>query len=314
MPTKEAPPGRAGSGRAPGSPTRRRGARLEAALLQAAWDELTSVGYGAFTMEGVATRAKTSRAVLYRRWSNRPELAMVAIRHQTKLATIDIPDTGTLRDDVLALLRHMSARVGEVVGVVSFLITDYFNETGLPAAVLRERTLAGESTAWQIVLDRAVARGEIAADRLSPRIASLPLDLVRHDVIMNRATVPDKTLVEIVDRIFLPLLSRERMLVLIVQQPLLAERRSPSIKEQGNAGKAAAQSQNKAALRRRAVAPWRGARGVPRSGLSRSVTAHRCTPRRHRPSTNYHHRRYHSSATPRRVVTQAMSMATELLR
>jgi AcrR family transcriptional regulator len=205
MPAKEAPPGRAGSGRAPGSPTRRRGARLEAALLEAAWDELTSVGYGAFTMEGVAVRAKTSRAVLYRRWSNRPELAMVAIRHRTRLATVDIPDTGTLRDDVLALLRQMSARVDEVIGVVSFLITDYFNETGLPAAVLRERALAGEPTAMQIVLDRAVARGEIEADRLSPRIASLPLDLVRHDVIMNRSLAPDDALVEIVDRIFLPL-------------------------------------------------------------------------------------------------------------
>jgi hypothetical protein len=35
--------------------------------------------------------------------------------------------------------------------------------------------------------------------------ASLPVDLVRHDLIMNQAPVPDDTLVEIVDRIFLPL-------------------------------------------------------------------------------------------------------------
>ena len=81
----------------------------------------------------------------------------------------------------------------------------YFDETGIPAAVLRERALAGEPTAMQIVLGRAVARGEIEADRLSPRIASLPLDLVRHDVIMNRTPVADETLVEIVDRLFLPL-------------------------------------------------------------------------------------------------------------
>ena len=210
MPTKVTATGRADSGRTPGPPTRRRGAQLETALLDAAWAELTAMGYSAFTMEGVATRAKTSRAVLYRRWSNRPELAGAAIRHQTKLAAADVPDTGTLRGDVLALLRHASGRVGEVAGVISFLIADYFNETGLPAAVLRERALAGEPTAMQIVLDRAVARGEIGADRLSPRIASLPLDLVRHDVIMNRATVPDKTLVEIVDRIFLPLVLAEQ--------------------------------------------------------------------------------------------------------
>jgi AcrR family transcriptional regulator len=171
---------------------------------------LTEVGYSAFTMEGVATRAKTSRAVLYRRWSNRSSLAIAAIRRQTKLAVVDIPDTGTLRDDALALLRHASARFGEVAGVFSFLIADHFNETGMSAAALRERALAGEPTAWQIVLDRAVARGEIDPDVLSPRIASLPLDLVRHDVIMNRSSVPDKTLVEIVDRIFLPLVFADR--------------------------------------------------------------------------------------------------------
>ena len=63
--------------------------------------------------------------------------------------------------------------------------------------------------AMQIVLDRAVARGEIDPGRLSPRIASLPLDLVRHDLIMNRSPVPDPALIEIVDRVFLPLLRGE---------------------------------------------------------------------------------------------------------
>jgi hypothetical protein len=53
------------------------------------------------------------------------------------------------------------------------------------------------------IIQRAVERGEIDPGRLSPRIASLPLDLVRRDPIMNRAPVPDETLVEIVDRLFL---------------------------------------------------------------------------------------------------------------
>jgi AcrR family transcriptional regulator len=174
--------------------------------LEAAWVELTAVGYCAFTMEGVAARAKTSRAVLYRRWPNRPELAMAAIRQHTRLAAADIPDTGTLRGDVLALLRHVSARIGELAGVFSFLIAEYFDQTGLSPADLRERALAGQQTAMQVVLDRAVARGEIDADRVSPRIASLPLDLVRHDLIMNRSSVPEATLIEIVDDLFLPLL------------------------------------------------------------------------------------------------------------
>src|SRR5208282_2240530 len=88
--------------------------------------------------------ARTSRAVLYRRWPNRPELVVAALRHHTDFASTAVPDTGTLRGDALALLRHMSARVGEVADVLSFLIADFFDEAGLPPAVLRERAVGSK--------------------------------------------------------------------------------------------------------------------------------------------------------------------------
>jgi hypothetical protein len=118
-----------------------------------------------------------------------------------------VPDTGTLRGDLLALLRHMSARVGEVAGVFSFLIADYFQQEGLSPAVLRERAVAGVPSEMALILERAVERGEVDPARLSPRIRSLPVDIVRHDLIMNQQPVPDSTLVEIVDKIFLPLVT-----------------------------------------------------------------------------------------------------------
>jgi AcrR family transcriptional regulator len=189
---------------------RRRGAALEAALLDAAWDELCAVGYPSFTLEGAAARAGTSRPVLARRWTNRVELVVAAIRHHTARAALETPDTGTLRGDVLALLRQFSASVSEMAGMFSFVLADYFDATGLSPSELRERILAGTPSRVAIVLQRAVERGEVDPDRLSPRIASLPGDLVRHDLIMNRAPVPDETLVEIVDRIFLPLVLAER--------------------------------------------------------------------------------------------------------
>jgi AcrR family transcriptional regulator len=189
-----------------GPPTRRRGSSLEAALLQAAWDELIEAGYASFTMEGVAARAKTSRAVLYRRWPNRPQLVVAALGQHMRSAAFEVPDTGSLREDLLALLRHLSAGVGEVTGVLSFLIANSFTEAGVSPAVLRERALAEFSISGTAqIIDRAIARGEIDPARLSPRIRSLPADLVRHDVIMTQQPVPDATLVEIVDRIFLPL-------------------------------------------------------------------------------------------------------------
>ena len=98
---------------------RRRGAALEAALLDAAWDELCAVGYPGFTLDGVAERARTSRPVLGRRWSNRTELVIAAMRHHySDLSVHDLPDTGTLRGDVLALLRPLSASVSEMAGVL----------------------------------------------------------------------------------------------------------------------------------------------------------------------------------------------------
>ncbi len=193
------------AGRRPGPATRRRGARLEAAILEAAWDELAEVGYAALTMDGVAARARTSRAVLYRRWPSRPELVVAALRHHTDFTSPAAFDTGTLRGDVLALLRHMSTRVGEIAGALSFLLAVSFEEAGLTPAMLRERAVAGEPGTMQAIVGRAAARGEISPARLSPRVVCLPVDLVRHDLIMTLAPVPDSTLVEIVDTIFLPL-------------------------------------------------------------------------------------------------------------
>jgi AcrR family transcriptional regulator len=189
----------------PSKARRRRGATLEAVLLQAAWDELTAVGYATLTMEGVAARAKTSKMVLYRRWPNRPELMLAALRHRAKTSSAKVPDTGSLRGDVLALLRDRSERYSELAGLISILFTDYYRETGLPPSVLRERIRGGSGT-MELLLRRAVERGEISAEVLSSRIARLPTDLVRHDLIMTQGPLPDASLVEIVDEIFLPLL------------------------------------------------------------------------------------------------------------
>src|SRR5580658_5732141 len=99
MPTRTNPPD---APRHPhtGGVTRRRGEALEAALLDAAWDELQLAGYQALTMEAVADRAGTSRAVLYRRWPKKAELVVAALRRHRPILSGDVPDTGSLRGDV----------------------------------------------------------------------------------------------------------------------------------------------------------------------------------------------------------------------
>src|SRR5262245_50037324 len=91
--------------------TRRRGAVLEEALLDAAWAELSAEGYLNFTFEGVIQRAGTSRSVLYRRWPNRLSLATAAILHCIKANPISVPDMGNVRDELCLVLRKYADRI-----------------------------------------------------------------------------------------------------------------------------------------------------------------------------------------------------------
>ncbi|KAB8186493.1 TetR/AcrR family transcriptional regulator [Microbispora catharanthi] len=187
--------------------SRRRGAELEEALLDAAWDELVSVGYGGFTFEGVAARAQTSRPVVYRRWASRADLAIAAIGHYGRKDPFAVPDTGSLRDDLVALLRWMSERRGELAVVMSMQMSEYFAETDSTLADLRERLLAerGGPRLMEQVLDRAAARGEIDPRRITARLADLPVDLIRHELLMTGRPVSEDVIAEIVDDVFLPL-------------------------------------------------------------------------------------------------------------
>lgn len=84
--------------------TRRRGAALEEAILRAAVDELTESGYAGLTMDKVAARAGTNKNAIYRRWPNRLALGIAAYRQLA--TTVPLPDTGSLRGDVLEWLRQ----------------------------------------------------------------------------------------------------------------------------------------------------------------------------------------------------------------
>ena len=196
-PTSSAPP----SAPAPaegGRRSRRRGTTLEDALLRAAWEELSAVGYSKLTMEGVAVRAGTSKAVLYRRWPNRAQLALAAYRHRAPSVADQIPDTGDLRDDVMAVLRHLRRSSEEMSpdtlhGLLAELRT-------MPPDLME--VLPG---VMMTILRRAAERGEVDLGKVTPRIAALPGDLLRHQFLITGRSVSDDFLSEIVDEIFLPL-------------------------------------------------------------------------------------------------------------
>ncbi|MFG2672143.1 TetR/AcrR family transcriptional regulator [Streptomyces sp. NPDC048445] len=187
---------------------RRRGRALKAALLDAAWEELTARGYAAFTLEAVAKRAGTSTPVIYRRWANRAVMVEAAIAHTSSLRAIEVPDTGTLRGDLIAIMRTANeSRVGLLVAT-AVLLDGYFTERGSSPEQLREDILGSRRSAAESIVRRAVERGEVDPSVLEPRLVSLPFDLFRHEVLMTLKPVPEEVIVRIVDGIALPLLTR----------------------------------------------------------------------------------------------------------
>ncbi|NUT94862.1 MAG: TetR/AcrR family transcriptional regulator [Saccharothrix sp.] len=189
------------------SKSRRRGAELEAAILDAAWAELSEHGYGRLTMEGVATRAGTSKPVLYRRWSSRAELALAAWNSRVQVE-VEVSDTGVLRDDLVALFDRIARRAGAMVnGVIAGVMAEAFRHPEM-AELLRERLArpTGLTDAVERIVDRAVRRGELPPVTLTHRAARAPLDLVRNEFMTCGGPVDDKVIAELVDDVYLPLL------------------------------------------------------------------------------------------------------------
>ena len=189
--------------------TRRRGAELEDAILDAAWEQLTAEGYEHFTIDTVTARARTSKPVLYRRWKTREDLLRAAVRHRGAADSPVIPDTGTLRGDLLALLTQANTDRNPMAALVSSMLGSYYNQAGPSPAELRDAFLSQRGSVVEDIVNRAVGRGEIDPDRLTPRIINLPFDLFRHEMMMTLKPVPDHVLRQIVDDIFIPLVTAQ---------------------------------------------------------------------------------------------------------
>ena len=187
--------------------TRRRGQELENALLEAAYAELGDRGYAGFTLDGVAERAQTSRPVLARRWATREALVIAAIRHHHQTHAMPAPDTGTLRGDLIAALTRADQHRTQILVPLLGQLGGYLQETGRTLAEVRAELIDDRVTTDQVILQRAIDRGEIDPARLTPRIATLAFDLFRHEVLMTQSAVPAAVVTEIVDTIVLPLLT-----------------------------------------------------------------------------------------------------------
>ncbi|WP_158839610.1 TetR/AcrR family transcriptional regulator [Saccharothrix deserti] len=191
-----------------GTKSRRRGAKLEQAILDAAWAELREVGYARFTVEAVAGRAGTSKPVIYRRWRSRAELALAAWYRQVP-ADQGTPDTGTLRGDLLAMFSRIARGADSMMNeMVAGVMGEAFRHPEV-AALLGDRLTRPSplTSAMETIIGNAVARAELPPVDPPHRVKRLPLDLIRNESITSCGTpLSDEALASLVDDVYVPLL------------------------------------------------------------------------------------------------------------
>jgi AcrR family transcriptional regulator len=140
-----------------------RSARVRAAALEATIAELAETGYTGLTLDSVARRAGVHKTTLYRRWGTREALVLEAMLEHAG-ERVPIPDTGSLRGDLLALASSAAATAATPQGeaMVRAVVAAGAHDAALAAANRRfwsERlALDGE------IVERAVGRGEVPAD------------------------------------------------------------------------------------------------------------------------------------------------------
>jgi AcrR family transcriptional regulator len=185
--------------------TRRRGQDLETAILDATLDLLAEGGLSALTMEGVAAAAHTGKASVYRRWPSKEDLLVDAIDHA--MPPVDeVPDTGSVRSDLLALLRLMVDSINSRTGCA---IQSFMFDNGVNKALVeqvKKRSMEPRQRMLIDVLARGRDRGEVRPDAVNARTAEVGSALIVHQYLMHGPPVPDAFVVQLVDEVLMPLL------------------------------------------------------------------------------------------------------------
>jgi len=183
---------------------RPRDPRRREAILSAAIALVAEVGYDRVTVDALAARAGVSKPTIYRRWpGGKAEIVVEAIRAKRAEAG-ELPDTGTLRGDLLALLGGVIDSLD--ANVAGGLLSQLGSSAEL-SALFRDEVVVDERARYQTLLDRARARDEIGA--VTPLFADIPGSVIFTRSLIAGEPLDHEFLVELVDHVLLPLCMKD---------------------------------------------------------------------------------------------------------
>lgn len=112
-------------------------------------------------MDDLARRAGVGKATIYRRYRSKEELVMSAV--SALIDEIEIPDTGSTRDDMLTLMRDaVEFYNSSPAAAVMPTVIDEMSRNVELAEVARDRFLRTRRAALRTVFDRGIRRGDLS--------------------------------------------------------------------------------------------------------------------------------------------------------
>ena len=185
---------------------RKRDAGLSENILDATLDELARVGYDRVTMDAIAARTGAAKTSVYRRWATKADLVLEALTAlgQRAAAAGQLPDTGSLRGDLLTLTERTSLgetqrKLSVIQGVLPLAHQDLSLRKIMDAVCIEPW-----GTLIRTLLERAVRRGTVRADIDLDTLSRVVPSLLAYRAIVEGAEVDHREIVAIIDAVLIP--------------------------------------------------------------------------------------------------------------
>jgi len=184
----------------------RRSAGRRTAICQAVCELLAKVGYDRMTMDAIANQAKASKATIYRMWPDKPQLVAEALKCQFGADT-ELPDTGSLRGDLLTLMSTACATTDSELGeVVTGVMTAAAHDPRL-AETLSQTLFVDKLRLFADIVQRAAERGEVLADADPSILHEVMHSLITGRKLWNLGPLDDEFARHAVDDILIPVMT-----------------------------------------------------------------------------------------------------------
>lgn len=178
---------------------------MERAIFDAVVAELSESGYEGLTMEGVAHRAHTGKAALYRRWASKEALVVDAL-HATMPCLDEPPDTGSVRADLVELLGRMAVTMSSPTGCAMQSVMGNANCSPSMVGLIRDRVLEPRRQMLVDAVRQGIKRGEVRADVAAELAADVGPSMIVQRFLTEGPPITHRVVVEIVDQVIMPLL------------------------------------------------------------------------------------------------------------